>query len=147
KIKIYCAKVEKPIVLVIVVVVVVLLSWSAGAGLSLGRELQSLRAFPSKTNNKINSAEVESCVVGHGCCCGCWVRWWSAGGALVAGAAMKIKIHRAVRVAAKHHHICGAMVKSSDLGQKEERKGGRIQRDAQSRRTRPDPQQSQGDRL
>ncbi|KAF2462514.1 uncharacterized protein BDR25DRAFT_387922 [Lindgomyces ingoldianus] len=38
------------------------------------------------------------------------------------------------------------MVKSTDLGQKEERKGGRIQRDAQSRRTRPDPQQSQGDR-
>ncbi|KAF2462500.1 uncharacterized protein BDR25DRAFT_397577 [Lindgomyces ingoldianus] len=41
-------------------------------------------------------------------------KWWSAGGALVAGAAMrardacarrKIKIHRAVRVAAKHHHI------------------------------------------
>ncbi|KAF2472639.1 uncharacterized protein BDR25DRAFT_352942 [Lindgomyces ingoldianus] len=42
--------------------------------------------------------------------------------------------------------IGGAMVKSTDLGQKEERKGGRIQRDAQSRRTRPDPQQSQGDR-
>ncbi|KAF2463239.1 uncharacterized protein BDR25DRAFT_362956 [Lindgomyces ingoldianus] len=36
--------------------------------------------------------------------------------------------------------IGGAMVKSADLGQKEERKGGRIQRDAQSRRTRPDPQ-------
>ncbi|KAF2462902.1 uncharacterized protein BDR25DRAFT_363438 [Lindgomyces ingoldianus] len=42
--------------------------------------------------------------------------------------------------------IGGAMVKSTDLGQKEERKGGRIQRDAQLRRTRPDPQQSQGDR-
>ncbi|KAF2462619.1 uncharacterized protein BDR25DRAFT_363805 [Lindgomyces ingoldianus] len=131
------AKENQNLLRMIVVVVVVLLSWSAGAGLSLGRELQSLIDAMSPAR-----------------------KWWSAGGALVAGAAMRARCLRAQEnqnpprrvlfdgfqsLAIRGHIsdtvIGGAMVKSADLGQKEERKGGRIQRDAQSRRTRPDPQQ------